>query len=169
MLRQLVLVGALASAIAAQSPLTTLYAGGNGLGAASTIYFDVVLSVPLTFTQIDVNSSSTVGTVGSIDVRWVASTYVGNDTNAAVWTLGGAGPGTAAGAGVPSACALTPFSLLPGNYGIAVTFNGIGQNYTDGNGTATPGSGSNQTYTNNDLTLLAGASATAAPGTAICC
>ena len=58
-----------AASLFAQSPLTTVMAGGNGLGAGSTIYFDVVLNVPLTFLQFDVNSSSTVGTIGSIDTR----------------------------------------------------------------------------------------------------
>ena len=71
-------VGLLAAAsLVAQSPLSTVMLGGNGLGAGSTIYFDVVLNAPLTFLQFDVNSSSTSGTVGSLDVRWVPNTYVG--------------------------------------------------------------------------------------------
>ena len=83
MLKHFTLFGALATAVVAQSPLTTIYTGGNGLGAGSTIYFNVVLNAPLTFTQIDVNSSSVANTAGSITVRWCNNTYVGNDTNAA--------------------------------------------------------------------------------------
>ncbi|MEO6596992.1 MAG: hypothetical protein ABIP94_19775 [Planctomycetota bacterium] len=169
MLRYATLVGLTAAALTAQSPLTTTYAGGNGLGAASTIYFNLVLNAPLTFMQIDVNSSSVAGTTGSLDVRWTANTYVGNATNATAWTLGGSGPLTAAGPAVPTPCTLTPFTLPPGNYGFAVTFNGIGQSYTNGTGTTTPGGGSNQTWTTNEMTMLCGASSGGAPGTAICC
>lgn len=167
--RSLLVSASLFATLSAQSPLTTLYAGGNGLGTGSTIYFDVVLNAPLTFGQFDVNSSSPAGTAGTLDVRWTSGTYVGNDTNAAAWTLGGSGPVTAAGGGLPSPCTLTPFTLPSGNYGIAITFNGIGQNYTNGTGTATPGSGTNQTWSTAEMTLLAGASAGGAPGTAICC
>jgi hypothetical protein len=169
MLRLLSTVGLIATALIAQSPLTTLYAGGNGLGVGATIYFDVVLNAPLTFTQIDVNSSSTAATPGTIEVRWTPTTYVGNDTNPAVWTLGGSGPAVAAGIGVPTPVTLTPFTLPAGNYGFAATFVGLALTYTDGNGTAVPGSGANQTWTVNEMTLLAGASAAGPVGTAICC
>ncbi len=162
-------VVALASLAMAQSPLTTNYLGGNGLAAGSTVFFDVVLNAPLTFVQIEVNSSSAASTSGSIDVRWCAATYVGNDTNAGAWTLGGSGPVIAAGNNLPTPCVLTPFTLPAGNYGMAVTFTGIGQNYTNGNGTVVPGSGTNQTFANAEMTLLGGASSGGAVGTAICC
>ncbi len=159
-----------AASLTAQSPLTTTYAGGNGLGAGSTIYFDLQVTLPITINQIDVNSSSAASTAGSIDVRTCPTTYVGNDTNAGAWTLVSSGPAVAAGNGVPTPVNLTsPFTLAPGNYGIAITYNGIGQNYTNGNGTTVPGSGANQTYTTTEFTLLAGASSGGAPGTAICC
>lgn len=169
MLRHLVLSGVLAGSLFAQSPLTTLYAGGNGLGAGATVYFDVVLNAPLTFTQIDVNSSSTAGTSGSVEVRWIPNSYVGSATNPGAWTLGGSGPVSAAGVGLPTTCTLSPFSLPAGNYGFAVTHVGVATTYTNGNGTAVPGTGTNQMYGNVELTLLAGASAGGAVGTAICC
>lgn len=169
MLRTLAIAAALSAAALAQSPLTTTYIGGNGLGAGATIYFDVVVAAPLTFTQFDINSSSAANTSGSIDVRWCNGSYVGNDTNAAAWTLGGSGPAIAAGANLPTPVIVSPFSLPPGNYGMAITFNTLGMNYTNGNGTNVPGSGTNQTFANSELTLLAGASSGGAPGTAICC
>jgi hypothetical protein len=168
-MRFLSLLALMTSALVAQSPLTTIYAGGNGLGAGSTFYFDAVLNGGLSFTQIDVNSSSPLGTNGTVEVRWIPGTYVGNSTNASAWTLGGSGPAVAAGNGVPTPVALTPFTLPPGNYGFAVTFLGIGQNYTNGNGTTVPGSGTNQTYSTAEMTMLNGASAGGAVGTAICC
>lgn len=159
-----------AASLSAQSPLTTTYAGGNGLGAGSTIYFDLQVTLPITINQIDVNSSAAASTSGTIDVRTCPTTYVGNDTNAAAWTLVGSGAAIAAGNGLPTPVTLTsPFTLAPGSYGIAITYNGIGQNYTNGNGTTVPGSGTNQTYTTAEFTLLAGASSGGAPGTAICC
>jgi hypothetical protein len=128
-----------------------------------------VLSAPITFQQIDVNTNSALNTAGTLDVRWAAGTYVGNVANATAWTLAGSGPVVSAGANLPSACTLTPFTLPPGNYGFAITYNGIGPNYPVGNGTATPGSGTNQTYSTNEITMLCGASSTGAPGVAICC
>jgi hypothetical protein len=171
-MRNLLALSALAlaaSTLTAQSPLTTLYAGGNGLGAASTIYFDLVVNAPLLVSQIDVNLSSAASTVGSIEVRLCPTTYVGNDTNAGAWTLVSTGAVTSLGGGIASSAAVTPFPLAPGNHGVAITYVGVGQNYTDGNGTTTPGSGTNQTYSTAELTLLAGASSAGAPGTAICC
>jgi len=170
MLKQFLSAATLTAAIAtAQSPLTSIYQGGNGLGTGSTIYFDLILSAPLTITQIDVNSSSPVNTSGTIDVRWCANSYVGNDTNAGAWTLVSSGSLVAQGGGIATPVTITPFALPPGNYGMAITFVGIGQNYTNGTGTTVPGTGSNQTYSNTELTLLAGASSGGAPGTAICC
>ena len=66
-------------------------------------------------------------------------------------------------------CTLAPFTLPPGNYGLAITFNGIGPSYPAGNGTATPGSGTNQTFSTSEITMLCGASSQGAPGAAICC
>ncbi len=169
MLRTIALAAAFAAAALAQSPLTTTYAGGNGLGAGATIYFDLVVAAPITLTQIDVNSSSAAGTTGSIDVRWCNGTYVGNDANAAAWTLGGSGPAVVTAPGAATPVTISPFTLVPGNYGMAITYNVIGMNYSNGVGTTVPGSGANQTYSTSELTLLAGASAGGAPGTAICC
>lgn len=169
MLRTLSLAAAFTATALAQSPLTTTYAGGNGLGAGATIYFDLVVAAPITLTQIDVNSSSPAATAGSIDVRWCNTTYVGNDVNAAAWTLGGSGPAVVTAPGAATPVVITPFTLPPGNYGMAITYNLIAMNYSNGLGTAVPGSSANQTYSTNELTLLAGASSGGAPGTAICC
>jgi hypothetical protein len=170
MLRTLCLIG-LTTALTAQSPLTTLFASNNSGAAGWTMYFDATVNVPLTFTQFDVNLTSAASTAGSLSVYYTtsATTYVGNDTVAGAWTLGGTGTLTAAGLNLPTPCIISPFTLAPGNYGIAIVHNGVGPAYTNGNGTATPGSGTNQTYSTTELTLLAGASAGGGLGTAICC
>src|SRR5262249_4970151 len=100
-------VGAMATA---QSPLTTLFAQNNGGGAGWTMYFDVTVNIPLTFTQFDINNNA--GAVaGSISVYYTtsATTYVGNDTNAGAWTLGGTGTCTGAATNVPTPCPISPF------------------------------------------------------------
>ena len=57
MLKQLLGGAILATALAlpAQSPLTTLYAGGNGLGGNTAVYFDLTVNAPLTINQLVVS------------------------------------------------------------------------------------------------------------------
>lgn len=162
MLRTVTLAAAFAAAAFAQSPLTTNYGGGTSLAAGATVYFDLAVNAPVNITQIDVNSVSAASTAGSLEVRICNGTYVGNDTNAAAWTLVGTGAVTAAGAGLPTVCTLTPFLLAPASYGVAITHVGIAPNYGTGNGT-------NQTYATAEMTMQCGATAGGAPGTAICC
>jgi len=52
---------------------------------------------------------------------------------------------------------------------MALVHNGVAPAYSNGNGTTVPGSGSNQTYSTTELTVLCGASAGGGLGTAICC
>ncbi len=107
---------------------------------------------------------------GTVDMYWTPNTYVGNDTNAGVWTLGGSGAVTANVMDTPSTVALSAFTLAPGNYGIALVHNNVAPAYTNGDGTVgMPGSGTNQTYSTAELSLFAGASAGGGLGTAICC
>jgi hypothetical protein len=158
----------LAASAAAQSPLTTLFNYTTTGGAGWTMYFDLQVNIAVTISRLDVNTG--VPIPGSIDVYYKTGTYVGFDTTAAAWTLGSNGPCTGAVVNTPTACALTtPFTLAPGSYGIAVVHNAIAPYYTNGNGTSTPGSGTNQTYGNAELILRAGASAGGGLGTAICC
>jgi hypothetical protein len=159
-----------AASLSAQSPLTTLFTSNNSGAAGWTMYFDVTVNVPLTFTQFDINNIS--GAVaGSLNVYYTtsATTYVGNDTNVGAWTLGGTGTCTGAATNTPTTCPISPFTLPVGSYGMAIVHTGVGPAYTNGNGTSVPGSGTNQTYSTAELTLRAGASAGGGLGTAICC
>ena len=156
------LVAGTALPVAAQSPLTTLY-NGAALLSAPTVYFnDVVLNAPLQFHQVDVNTNSAIGTPGSIDVYWIANTWVGNELTPAAWTLGSSAPVVSSGSNVPTVGVLsTPFVLPPGNYGIAIAYNGISAYYSSDTGLS---------YSTAEMTLLTGGgSANGAFGTAICC
>ncbi|MEZ6038025.1 MAG: hypothetical protein R3F29_11120 [Planctomycetota bacterium] len=158
-----VLAVATASSLVAQSPLSTTYDGATFLNSGQ-LYFDLVVNTTVTISGIEVNTLSAVGTTGTIEL-WVTNpgttTFLGNELNAAVWSQAASGSCTAAAAGTPSIACLSPaVTLQPGTYGIAVNHVGLAPLYTAGNGTVVPGGGgatTNQTYANNELTLLAGA------------
>ena len=87
--------------------------------------------------------------------------FAGNETNMALWTLVATGSGTGAGQDVPTHVTLSnSFTLNAGTlYGIAVVADpSIALFYTNG-------TGSNQNYSNADLSLFLG-SATNVPFTA---
>ena len=140
----------LVAATFAQSPLTTLFASNNSGAAGGIVYFDLTANVPLTITGLDINLISTASTAGSIDVYTCATTYVGNETNQAAWTLVGSGTVTAAGVDLPSTVALSPIPMGSGTVGMAFAATGVGFAYTNGTGT-------NQIYSTNEMTLSAGA------------
>jgi len=148
--------------LGAQSPLTTLFQGGALLNGPTVYFNDLVVNVPIQLTQIDVNTTSTVNTVGSLDVYLIAGTRVGNETNVSAWTLASTATVTAAGANMPSVGVLTtPIVLAPGNYGLAIQSNVINSSYTNSTGL---------NYSTVELTLLSGGgSANGALGTAVCC
>ena len=150
---QLVLGVLLAAAsLQAQSPLTTLFANNNSGGVGGCVLFDLTVNVPIALTSIDVNVNTPLGVAASLDVYTCPTTYLGNETNSVAWTLVGSASTAATGAlNTPTNMVLTsPVILTPGTYGIQLKANGFGHAYTNGNGT-------NQTYTNAELTLSAGA------------
>jgi hypothetical protein len=161
MKRVLILAGVVAVSAASQAAsLTTLFAGGNGGSSLWTVYFDMTVVNAMTVTSFDVNTSLAAGNAMTIDVYMTGAggTYVGNTDNAAAWTLMGSGGGNSAGTGNPSPMDVSDFSISPGTYGMAIRYIGGGPQYTNGNG-------SNQFYSNADLSLNLGAarSTTAGP------
>lgn len=149
----------LATSLAAQSPLTTLFAGPNGSGPGAVTFFNLTVSVPaITVNRLDVNSNAAAGTEGRIRV-WQTITGVsqfsGSEQNYANWQLLGEGSVIAAGLDLPTTCCFaTPFTLTSamGTRGYAVEHIGIGARYTNGNGT-------NQNYSNAQISLAAGVAA----------
>jgi len=137
----------------AQSPLTTIYTGGNGLGGGTAVYFDLNVAVSVQVTQLDVSALGGTG-ASSIEFWTCPTTWVGNDTNPSAWTmLGSSASVTAMPQNTPTVAAMTASFLLgAGSYGVAVVYRGtLGPSYTNGTGT-------NQTYTTAEMTLQAGAS-----------
>lgn len=153
----------LASALTAQSPLTTLFTGPNGLAGGGVVFINMTINVPaITVNRIDVNSNSAVGTQGRVRV-WQTlpglQFWSGSEGNAANWQLLGEGAVIAAGNDQPSTvCFQTPFTLTSamGPRGYAIEHIGIGPRYTNGNGL-------NQVYNNAEISLNAGAAGGASP------
>lgn len=161
MKRVLILAGVVAvSAVSQAASLTTLFTSNNGGSSLWTVYFDMTVVNPITVTSFDINTSLAAGSTMSIDVYMTAAggTYVGNTSNAGVWSLMGSGGGTTAGQDLPSNMNVSDFTINPGTYGMAIRYMGGGPRYTNGNG-------SNQFYSNADLSLNLGAarSTTAGP------
>jgi hypothetical protein len=128
------LVAALAAVAAvtspAQSPLTTTFVGGNG---QSGNMFDIVGVLPVVINGFDVNLTGTA----TIEVYAITAgtTYVGNETNPAAWTLLGTALNVVGlGAGVPTPVPLTlNVPVTPGQVqGFYVTTTAGTLTYTNG-------------------------------------
>ncbi len=156
--------------------LTTLYT--VNANANDMVMFDLQVLNPagITITRFDVNCN-TLGAASSVldglsnGSPQVLSIYLRNGSfvgmnNVVNWTFNQNVGFTAADEGTPSAVTLgSSITLAPGNYAFALGMvdlpatTGAGLSFNNGNGTlAVPGSGSNQTYANSDITLLAGGS-----------
>jgi PKD repeat protein len=143
----------LASTSVAQNKLTTLFAGGNGLSGSAAVYFDITVNSTVIVSDFEINSWATAQTAIDLQVYTTPNTYLGNEGNQSVWTQVAQdnGSAVAAGQGTPSVIKLQQALILqPGTYGMALVSNG-GHSYTDG-------TGSNQNYSDNFLSLQLGAS-----------
>ncbi len=153
-------VCALFTATAQAQCESTIFQGGNGLSAAgSTVYFDVTVTAgaPIDITSIEINTTSAVGTPVSYEIWTSSTTYVGNQTNPALWTMITIDDGTATsmGANVPTPVALLSSVTLPvGLTGMAIVARAGGHSYTNGNG-------ANQQYVGALMTLDLGSSSAA--------
>ncbi|MHC5071750.1 MAG: hypothetical protein ACYTGO_14845, partial [Planctomycetota bacterium] len=144
-------VGLLTSLATAQGCLTTTFASNNGGSTGWCNYFDVnVKNVKgLKITSMDINSSATANSTAAIDVYVTPNTYVGKDSNPALWTKVASGSGTAKGRNTPTPINISDFFLAPGKHGMCIHYTSGGMGYT--NGTAT-----NNKYSNADLVLTLG-------------
>ena len=155
-LRSLAAVAAFGAALAAQSPLCTIqpFAANNGGSVGGAVFFDLQVTVPnVTLFQIDANYSAAIGTPVGIQVYSLAGTYVGNELNAAAWTLIAQDDGTTTAAGRDAVTSFTlqsPVNLSQGSYGIAYVAVGSAHAYTNG-------TGANQNFSNAQMAITAGA------------
>jgi hypothetical protein len=147
----------LAVTTSAQSPLSMPFNANNGLSAGAQVFFDLNVTSPsgITITSLDVNTgTTTVGTVGTVEFWTTPTTFIGNETNASLWTLAASGPVIAAGDNLPSRACLGAGVFLPqGTYGVAVRHIGVNLRYTGTSGTAFPPISTGSTA---ELTLQAG-------------
>ncbi len=149
----------LVASLSAQSPLTTTFVANNAAGAGALTFVNLTVTVPaITVNRLDVNCNSAVGTQGRIRV-WQTITGVpqfsGSEQNFANWQVLAEGSVISAGLGVASTCCFSvPFTLTSamGTRGYAFEHIGIAPAYTNGTGT-------NQNYSNAELTLAAGVAA----------
>ena len=146
---------AVAAGAHAQS-ITTIFTGGNSNSPGGGNYFTVaVAGTALTVTGFDVNTTAAAGTVFGFEVYTTATTHVGNELNAGAWALQATGSGTSSGLNIPTSISMSnSFNLNAGtSYGMAIFLrNGQGPaslSYTNGNG-------SNQFFSNADVSLTLG-------------
>jgi hypothetical protein len=133
--------------------LTTFFIGTNQGSIGGMNYFDadVLNASGLTVTDLDVNVSTTtpLGTNFSVEVYTTPGTSVGNQTNMSVWTLVAKGNAVSNASDTPTPVDVSDFFLAQGQYGIGIRFFNAGLRYTNGTGT-------NQFFSNADLSLTLG-------------
>ncbi len=131
--------------------LTTMFTGTNGGAVGGGVYFDLNVTNPtgITLTNIDVNSTIAAGTPITIDIYTRPGTWLGASGSSAGWTLVSSGSGVAAGTDLPSMIDVSDFMLNSGLTGVAIHATNFNHRYTNGNG-------SNQVFSNADLTFSGG-------------
>ena len=94
------------------------WASNNGGTAGGVVFFDLAVSAGVLINAFDCNCSGTTGTSVTLEVYTTPNTYVGNETNAAAWTLvAPAGPVLSAARHSATTFTLaSPLTLNPGNY-----------------------------------------------------
>ncbi|TWU16350.1 PEP-CTERM sorting domain-containing protein [Allorhodopirellula heiligendammensis] len=133
--------------------ITTLFSSNTGGFNGGNVYFDLNILSPtgIRIERIATNTSETF-TAGRMNIYTRPGTYVGSTGSTAGWTLASSGFGNSAGLYQPSMFDVTDFILGPGVTGIAIeSQSGVwGHAYTIGTGT-------NQFYSNGDLSISLGA------------
>jgi hypothetical protein len=153
----LVSLAVVAASTTYANSITTLFSGGNNGSAGGGVYFDIQVGAnPIQITGFDVNTLSTSPTTFGFSVFTKPGTYSGSEGNAGAWTLQTEGSGTLAGANVPNPVTINSPFVLQANtlYGMAISLSG--QGLAAASSAYTNGNGSNQFYSNSDLSLTLG-------------
>lgn len=142
-----------ASALTAQSPLTTTFANNNANANGGMCFFDldVTSAAGIQITSVDIHTGALAG---GIEFWTCPTAWLGNEANAGAWTSQGIGTfSTGAGTGVGTqVCFGNGFYLPQGQYGVAI------QQDSATNALYTTAVGFPLVYTVNEVTLTAGAS-----------
>lgn len=138
--------------------ITTLFAANNQGAVGGANYFDLTVLNPLgvTIEKLWVNTPIT----GSINlgVYTRSGTAIGNEGTLTGWTLASTGTGTGASLNNQSMVDVVDFSLAQGLTGFALDAVDFDFHYTNG-------TGSNQSYSNTDLSLSLGSATNGNLGT----
>ena len=144
-----ILFVALSGSVAAQTCtddwLALNYNSDNG---SSGNMFDITPSVDMTIECIDVNVSSSVGSVVTVELWVIPGTCVGNDTSSIGWTSLGVSTGSSAGTGLPTNIDFSGngYSFVANqSYGVFVDIQSGSSRYTNGGPT---------TFSNSELELI---------------
>jgi len=139
--------------------VTTIFDSNNGGSAGGAVYFDIeVGDSNIRVNGLQTNVDATFGGSFDMDVYVVEGGSSGNQTNMGLWTQVDTGTGTPGPEDTATQIFLNSGFVLDANttYGIALVMDStIGHDYTNGNG-------SNETFSNGDITLSLG-SATNVP------
>jgi hypothetical protein len=131
--------------------ISTLYGTNNGGGVGGAIYFDITVGPKsININELDINTEET-GSL-TLSVYKFVGTSAGNEHNAGLWGTPITGTGVGAGSDNPTNVSLSSPITLNANttYAIALVLDGThAHDYTDG-------TGSNQIYSNSDLTISCG-------------
>jgi len=139
----------------AQSPLTTIFAENNNGGNGGAVFFDLTSVNGVEITAFDINCNvATVGAPVSMDVYIRDGSSQGFENTSSGWVLAASGSGTTAGVDNPTNIPLNGTICIPGGrtIGVALVLDSNSDHaYTNGDGT-------NEFYSNADLSLQAGSS-----------
>jgi hypothetical protein len=131
----------LAVTASAQSPLSLPFNSNSTSTAPAGVYFNLTVVEPtgITITALDVNTNTTVGTIGSVEVYTTPTTYVGVQTTPAAWTLAASGAAMSAGLNLPTSVCLSNGGvfLATGSYGVFVRHVGLALRTTIATATVT--------------------------------
>ncbi|QDV05334.1 hypothetical protein Poly30_08310 [Planctomycetes bacterium Poly30] len=138
----------------------TTYVNDNQGDIGGMVYFDLTTTQQVMIEGLSLNTSQQ-GTPIGLEVYTTPGTYVGNESNAAAWTLVAVDDGTSVAMGTGFKTPVTfasPITLPAGTVGVAL----VGRNSATGATTRhayVAGNGANQIATSNDgrLTISAGA------------
>jgi hypothetical protein len=146
------LLGAASTPAPAQKRLTTLFAQNNSGSNGWGVFYDLNVTAPNGVWITSLESNVGVTTPITLDFYTCPTTYLGNQTNPGAWTLHRTAKGLGMGPNGATVCTFAPpVFLQTGSYGVALYANGFTGNYHYTNGT-----GSNQVYSNADLTITCG-------------